>query len=131
MTHGFDRTFGPQYYHFNKGGPDTTLAELRADAAQYANPEWNSEFYDSIAQYVPNYAPSSKRTTFKATVGLPEGAKRPIAVLSENKQDFQLNVYNHSSLQYWADINPENGVVEIPRVKEGTYRLTVYADGIF
>ncbi|KAI6088596.1 polysaccharide lyase family 4 protein [Hypoxylon rubiginosum] len=131
LTHGFDRTFGPQYYYFNKGGPDTTLAELRADAAQFANPEWNSEFYDSIAQYVPNYAPSSQRTTFKANVGLPEGAKRPIAVLSENKQDFQLNVYDHSSLQYWADVDPETGVVEIPRVKEGTYRLTVYADGIF
>ncbi|KAF3062421.1 putative rhamnogalacturonate lyase C [Daldinia childiae] len=131
ITHGFDRTWGPQYYHFNKGGPKTTLAELRADAAQYANPEWNSEFYDSIAQYVPNYAPSSKRTTFKATIELPAGAKRPLAVLAENKRDFQLNVFDQSSLQYWADINPNTGVVEIPRVKEGTYRLTVYADGIF
>ncbi|KAI8965078.1 polysaccharide lyase family 4 protein [Daldinia sp. FL1419] len=131
ITHGFDRTWGPQYYHFNKGGPKTTLAELRADAAQYANPEWNSEFYDSIAQYVPNYAPSSKRTTFKATIELPEGAKRPLAVLAENKQDFQLNVFDQSSLQYWADVNPDTGAVEIPRVKEGTYRLTVYADGIF
>ncbi|OTB09615.1 polysaccharide lyase family 4 protein [Hypoxylon sp. CI-4A] len=131
MTHGFDRTFGPQYYHFNRGEPDTTLAELRADAAQYANPEWNSEFYDSIAQHVPNYAPSSERTTFKATIGLPEGAGKPIAVLSENKQDFQLNVFDHSSLQYWADIDSGTGVVEIPRVKEGTYRLTVYAEGIF
>ncbi|KAI1380290.1 polysaccharide lyase family 4 protein [Hypoxylon crocopeplum] len=131
ITHGFDRTFGPQYYHFNKGGPKTTLAELRTDAAQYANPEWDSEFYDSIAQYVPNYAPSSKRATFKATVELPESAKRPIAVLAENKQDFQLNVFNQTSLQYWADIDPATGAVEIPRVKEGVYRLTVYADGIF
>ncbi|KAI0386548.1 polysaccharide lyase family 4 protein [Hypomontagnella monticulosa] len=131
ITHGFDRTFGPQYYHFNKGGPKTTLAELRADAAKYANPEWNAAFYDSIAQHVPNYAPSSKRTTFKATIKLPQGAKRPIAVLSENKQDFQLNVFDQSSLQYWADVNPATGAVEIPRVKEGTYRLTVYADGIF
>ncbi|KAL7626451.1 hypothetical protein AAE478_003223 [Parahypoxylon ruwenzoriense] len=131
ITHGFDRTWGPQYYHFNKGGPDTTLAELRADAAQYANPEWNSEFYDSIAEHVPNYAPSSKRTTFKATIELPKDAKKPIAVLSENKQDFQLNVFDQSSLQYWGDINPNTGAVEIPRVKEGTYRLTVYAEGIF
>ncbi|KAI2628860.1 polysaccharide lyase family 4 protein [Hypoxylon sp. NC1633] len=131
ITHGFDRTFGPQYYHFNKGGPDTTLAELRADAAQYANPEWNSEFYDSIAQYVPNYVPSSRRTTFKATINLPEGAKRPIAVLAENKQDFQLNVFNQSSLQYWADIDPETGAVEIPRVVIGKYRLTIYAEGVF
>ncbi|KAI5853650.1 polysaccharide lyase family 4 protein [Durotheca rogersii] len=131
LTHGFDRTWGPQYYHFNKGGPDTTLAELRADAAQYAKPEWNSQFYDSIAKYVPNYVPSSQRTTFKATIELPRDAKKPIAVLAENRQDFQLNVFDKSSLQYWADIDPATGVVEIPRVKEGTYRLTVYAEGIF
>ncbi|KAK5629815.1 hypothetical protein RRF57_005530 [Xylaria bambusicola] len=131
ITHGFDRTWGPQYYHFNKGAPKTTLAELRADAAQYADPEWNADFYDSIMQYVPNYTPKSKRTTFKATVDLPDGVSRPIAILSENKQDFQLNVFNQSSLQYWADINPSTGTVEIPMVKTGTYRLTVYADGVF
>lgn len=131
ITHGFDRTWGPQYYHFNKGTPNTTLAELRADAAKFADPMWNADFYDSIAQYVPNYAPKSKRTTFKATIQLPGGAKRPIAILSENKQDFQLNVFNHSSLQYWADIDPRTGGVEIPMVKAGIYRLTAYADGIF
>ncbi|KAI0435244.1 rhamnogalacturonate lyase [Xylaria sp. FL1042] len=131
ITHGFDRTWGPQYYHFNKGTPDTTLAELRADAAQFADPEWNADFYDSIAPYVPNYAPTSKRATFKATIALPSGAARPIAILSENKQDFQLNVFNQSSLQYWADIDASTGSVEIPMVKTGTYRLTVYADGIF
>ncbi|KAI0528094.1 polysaccharide lyase family 4 protein [Xylaria bambusicola] len=131
ITHGFDRTWGPQYYHFNKGTPKTTLAELRADAAQYADPKWNADFYDSIAQYVPNYAPKSKRTTFKAIIKLPDGAIRPIAILSENKQDFQLNVFNQTSLQYWADIDRTTGTVEIPMVKTGTYRLTVYANGIF
>ncbi|TRX91924.1 hypothetical protein FHL15_007243 [Xylaria flabelliformis] len=130
MTTGFDRTWGPQYYYFNKGTPNTTLAELRADAAKLADPEWNADFYDSIAKYVPNYVPKSKRTTFKATIQLPSGAKRPIAVLSENKQDFQLNVFDHSSLQYWADVT-SSGSVEIPMVKAGTYRLTVFADGIF
>ncbi|KAI1200381.1 polysaccharide lyase family 4 protein [Nemania serpens] len=131
ITHGFDRTWGPQYYHFNKGTPNTTLAELRADAAKFADPKWNADFYDSIVKYVPNYTPKRKRTTFKATIQLPRDAKRPIAVLSENKQDFQLNVFDHSSLQYWADINPRTGRVEIPMVKAGVYRLTVYADGIF
>ncbi len=131
LTHGFDRIWGPQYYHFNKGGPDTPLADLRADAAQYADPLWNAEFYDSIAEHVPNYVPSSKRTTFQATIKLPKGAKRPLAVLSENGQDFQLNVFHQDSLQYWADVDPKTGAVEIPRVKEGIYRLTVYADGIF
>ncbi|KAH8167182.1 polysaccharide lyase superfamily 4 [Xylaria polymorpha] len=130
ITHGFDRTWGPQYYHFNKGTPNTTLAELRADAAKFANPEWNVDFYDSIAKYVPNYAPKSKRVTFKATIQLPSGGTRPIAVLSENKQDFQLNVFDHSSLQYWTDVGP-SGSVEIPMVKAGTYRMTVFANNIF
>ncbi|KXJ97024.1 galactose mutarotase-like domain-containing protein [Microdochium bolleyi] len=131
ITHGFDRTWGPQYFHFNKGAPGTTLAQLRADAARYADPEWDAEFYDSIARHVPNYAPSSARTTFRAHVELPKGARRPIAVLSENGQDFQLNVFRAESLQYWADINMATGMVKIPRVREGTYRLTVFADGVF
>ncbi|KAH6669756.1 rhamnogalacturonate lyase [Plectosphaerella plurivora] len=130
ITHGFDRTFGPQFYYFNSGGPETSLEALRQDAAQFADPEWNADFYDSIAEHVPNYAPSSERTTFKATIKLPEGAKKPIAVLSENNQDFQLNVFDTKSLQYWGDIKSD-GTIEIPRVREGTYRLTVFADGVF
>ncbi|EGY15955.1 hypothetical protein VD0002_g8341 [Verticillium dahliae] len=130
ITHGFDRTFGPQFYYFNQGGPKTSLQDLRQDAAQYADPEWNAEFYDSIAKHVPNYVPTSQRTTFTANIKLPRGAKRVIAVLSENKQDFQLNVFDTKSLQYWAEVGC-NGKIRIPRVKEGTYRLTVYADGVF
>lgn len=130
ITHGFDRTFGPQFYYFNKGDKDTSLAELRADAAQYADPEWNAEFYDSIAEHVPNYIPSSKRTILEGKVELPEGAEKPIIVLSENEQDFQLNVFDTKSLQYWTEIN-ESGDFNIPQVVEGTYRVTIYADGVF
>ncbi|KAL2862615.1 galactose mutarotase-like domain-containing protein [Aspergillus lucknowensis] len=130
ITHGFDRTWGPQFYYFNRGGPETTLAELRADAAQYADPEWNAEFYDSIAQHVPNFVPSRGRTTFEGSVKLPEGAEKPIIVLSENEQDFQLNVFHTKSLQYWAEID-ESGRFSIPRVVQGEYRVTIYADGIF
>ncbi|KAM5349778.1 hypothetical protein ACJ41O_006283 [Fusarium nematophilum] len=130
ITHGFDRTWGPQFYYFNKGSPDTTLAELRADAAQYADPEWNAKFYDAVARHVPNFIPSSKRTTFKGRVKLPKGARKPIIVLSENEQDFQLNVFNTKSLQYWAEID-SSGSFSIPRVVEGTYRVTIYADGVF
>ncbi|KAH7131042.1 family 4 polysaccharide lyase [Dactylonectria macrodidyma] len=130
ITHGFDRTWGPQFYYFNKGTPSTTLSELRADAAQYADPEWNAEFYNSIAHHVPNFAPGSSRTTFTGTVDLPKGAKKPIVVLSENQQDFQLNVFKTKSLQYWAEIG-KNGKFRIPRVVEGTYRVTIYAEGIF
>ncbi|KAJ3545112.1 hypothetical protein NM208_g2678 [Fusarium decemcellulare] len=130
ITHGFDRTWGPQFYYFNKGDADATISDLRADAAQYADPEWNAEFYDSIAQYVPNFIPSAKRTTFTGKVKLPKGAKRPIIVLSEDEQDFQLNVFNTKSLQYWAEIDT-SGSFSIPRVVEGSYRVTIYADEIF
>jgi rhamnogalacturonan endolyase len=92
---------------------------------------WNADFYDSIAQYIPNYVPSSGRSTFKAHIDLPSGAIKPIAVLAQNGVDFQDNVIDTKAYQYWGDIDQATGDVEIPRVKAGTYRLTVYAEGIF
>ncbi|POS81785.1 hypothetical protein EPUL_006280, partial [Erysiphe pulchra] len=131
ITNGFDRTFGPAYHHFNKGPAGTTLEESREDALQYASPEWNAEFYDSIAVYVPNYVPTSGRGTWKGSIRLPRDAKKPIAILTQNKADFQDNVIDTKAYQYWADIDPSSGAVQIPRVKAGAYRLTVYAEGIF
>ncbi|KAL4787748.1 galactose mutarotase-like domain-containing protein [Aspergillus varians] len=130
LTHGFERTFGPQFYYFNKGDPGASLSELRADAARYADPEWDEEFYDSIARHVPGFVPSAGRTTVTGEVGLPAGAKRPIVVLSEDGRDFQLNVFDARSFQYWAEIEGD-GRLSIPRVVEGSYRVTIYADGIF
>ncbi|KAK1147163.1 hypothetical protein N8T08_001902 [Aspergillus melleus] len=130
ITHGFDRTWGPQFYYFNKGDKGTSMSELRADAAQFADPEWNAQFYDDIAQHVPNLISSSGRTAFSGKVKLPKGAKRPVIVLSENKRDFQLNVFETESKQYWAEIDT-SGKFSIPRVAKGTYRVTVYADGVF
>jgi rhamnogalacturonan endolyase len=128
ITDGFDRTFGPQYFHFNTGG---SLSELRSDAEQYGlDPEWNADFYDSIAKHVPNLIPTSGRGILKAKVSLPKGAKNAIAILTESGRNFQDNVFDTKAYQYWQDI-PSNGVVTIPRVKAGKYRLTVYADGIF
>lgn len=130
ITHGFDRTFGPYYYHFNKGPAGATIEDLHADAAQYANPEWNAKFYDSIAEHVPNYVTTSDGTTWKLHVDLPEGAKNPLAVLSQDGVYFQDNAFDTKAYQYWADIDAD-GHATIPMVKEGTYRLTIYADGIF
>lgn len=128
ITHGFDRTFGPQYYHFNSGG---SLDELRADADQYGlNPNWNAKFYDSISKHVPNLVTAAGRGTFKADIDLPKGAKNAIAVLAQSDVDFQDNVFDTKAYQYWAEV-PSNGKVSIDRVKAGNYRLTVYADGIF
>ena len=129
ITNGFDRTFGPQYHHL-VGVPGTTLEDSRQDALQYAYPEWNADFYDSIAKHVPNYVPTSGRGSWKGNIRLPRDAKKPIAILAQNKVDFQDNVAD-TSYQYWADIDASTGAVQMPRVKAGTYRLTVYADGIF
>ncbi|KAL5375001.1 hypothetical protein DPSP01_011493 [Paraphaeosphaeria sporulosa] len=130
ITDGFDRTFGPQYYHFNKGPAGASWRELRNEAVQYATPSWNADFYDSIADHIPNYVPTSKRGSWKAKIDLPKGAKNAIAVLAQDGVDFQDNVLDTSAYQYWADVD-SNGKVEIDRIKAGKYRVTVYADGIF
>lgn len=44
-------------------------------------------------------------------------------ILSENRRYFRNNNLNPASFQYVP--------IEIPRVVEGTYRLTVYTDGVF
>ena len=79
---------------------------------------------------MPNYIPSTQRATWKGRIDLPKGAKRPIAVLAQNGVDFQDNVLDTKAYQYWGDID-KKGNIEVPMVKPGTYRLTVYADGIF
>lgn len=131
ITDGFDRTFGPQYFHFNKGAPGTPLSDLRQDAEQYARADWNVDFYDSIAAHVPNYVPTSGRGSLRAKVSLPKDASRPIAVLAKTGIHFQDNAQDHKALQYWADIDPKSGEVFLSRVKADTYRLTIYAHGIF
>lgn len=79
---------------------------------------------------MPNFVPSKERATWELQVDLPKNAKNPIAVLAQNGVDFQDNVFDPQAYQYWAEID-ESGQVSIPRVKTGTYRLTVYADGVF
>lgn len=131
ITNGFDRTFGPSYYHFNHADNGTTWQELRDEALAFATPTWNAQFYDDIADLVPNYVPTSSRGSWKATVSLPEGAASPTAVLSASGYDFQDNSQNTMAYQYWAEVDSETGEVSIDRIKEGTYRLTVFAEGIF
>ncbi|KAI1083402.1 polysaccharide lyase family 4 protein [Whalleya microplaca] len=130
ITNGFDRTFGPQYFYFNHFPAGADLAVLREDAAQYADPQWNAEFYDSIAEHVPNYVTSKERGTFELQVDLPENAENPIAVLAQNGVDFQDNAFDTNAYQYWAEIDAD-GHATIPRVKADTYRLTIYAAGVF
>lgn len=129
LVNGFDRTFGPQFYYFNKGPKGTSLQSLRGDAKNVVNTNW-TPFYDTIAKHVPNLVPSSGRGTLKATIALPKGATRVLAVLALNGVDFQDNNIDDKAYQYWAEAS-SSGSVTISSVKAGTYRLTIYADGIF
>lgn len=129
ITNGFDRTFGPQFYLFN-GGKSASLEELRDEARGIARPDWNVEFYDSIAKHVIGYIPSSQRGSVKGSIKLPQDARNAIAILTVDGQYFQDNSAVPSSYQYWAEID-KNGHFSIDHVTEGKYRLTVYADGIF
>ncbi|KAI0132171.1 galactose mutarotase-like domain-containing protein [Xylariales sp. AK1849] len=130
ITNGFDRTFGPHYYYFNHLPAGTDILESMTDAAQYADPGWNADFYDSIAEYIPNYVTTANRGTLKVQVDLPATASNAIAVLAQNDKDFQDNVFDTKAYQYWAEID-KTGSATMPRVKEDTYRLTIYADGVF
>ncbi|KAJ7904941.1 galactose mutarotase-like protein [Mycena leptocephala] len=130
ITDGFDRTFGPQFLYFNHG-LGATLHDLLADAESFADPTWNSAFYDEVAPYVAGYAPSSARGSFSAHVNVPPGASEPTAVLSANGVHFQDNAFDPTAYQYWGPISPDGHSISIPRVKAGTYRLTVFAAGIF
>ncbi|KAH7396400.1 polysaccharide lyase-like protein family 4 [Pyrenochaeta sp. MPI-SDFR-AT-0127] len=118
-----------QFYYFNKGAKGASLQQLRSDATKIASTDWTA-FYDSIAPSVPNLVPSSGRGTFKGAIALPKGATRALAVLALNGNDFQDNNKDSKAYQYWGNVDP-SGSVTIPSVKAGTYRLTVYADGIF
>ncbi|ROW02491.1 hypothetical protein VMCG_06068 [Cytospora schulzeri] len=131
ITDGFDRTFGPSYYHFNRGESGATWQELRNEALEFASPEWNAQFYDDIAHLVPNYVTTSDRGSWKAKIRIPVGGTDPVAVLSLPGFDFQDNSQDTEAYQYWANINPKTGEVQIDRVKAGTYRMTVYARGVF
>ncbi|KIY50794.1 galactose mutarotase-like protein, partial [Fistulina hepatica ATCC 64428] len=129
ITNGYDRTFGPQFLYFNHGD-SASLQTLLADAQQYANPTWSADFYDEIATYVHGYATTSERGQFDAQIELPEGASKAVAVLSANNLHFQDSALDPTAYQYWETVS-DNGSVAITRVKQGTYRLTVYATGIF
>ncbi|EPQ28499.1 uncharacterized protein PFL1_03802 [Pseudozyma flocculosa PF-1] len=136
ITTGFRRTFGPFYYHFNAApGGVGSIEALRADARKLASPTWNADFYDSIAKHVPDYVPQAGRGSWQGQIKLPKGARNPIAVLSVAGHDFQDNAVDTKAYQYWTRLNVgKDGVTatgNIDMVKSGSYRLTVYAEGIF
>lgn len=130
ITDGFDRTFGPFFFYVNHLPAGSTLQQSRDDAKQFADASFAADFYDSIAEHVVNYVPTSGRGSWSGKIKLPQCADKPIAILAQNGIDYQDNVFDTDAYQYWADMD-SNGCVSIPRIKAGTYRLTVYAEGCF
>ncbi|KAJ7189533.1 galactose mutarotase-like domain-containing protein [Mycena haematopus] len=127
---GYDRTWGPQYLYFNKGH-QASLSTLRADAEAAADFSEYAEFYQSIAHLIPGFtAPLARGTVSLSDISLPHAAKDVVAVLSAEGLEFQRNVLDLKAKQYWGDVN-SHGTLEITDVAEGTYRLTVYASGVF
>ncbi|THH29365.1 hypothetical protein EUX98_g4827 [Antrodiella citrinella] len=129
VTYGFDRTYGPQFLYLNHGH-QASVQSLLKDAEQFADLGWNEAFYDTIAPYVPGYYPSTRRGEFKAKISVPQGASDVVAVLAANSVEFQASATVPSAFQYWQT-DVENGEIDIQHVREGQYRLTVYAKGIF
>ncbi|KAL7415871.1 galactose mutarotase-like domain-containing protein [Mrakia frigida] len=123
---GYDRLFGPTFVYANKGG---AMLDLLADAEKFATPDFDVEFYDSIAPYVEGFATSAQRGAFSAKIQLPKGAFDGKAILTQVGVDHQDSM-DSTVGQYWANITT-NGKVTIPRVKPGKYRLTCYASGVF
>ncbi|KAJ7207040.1 galactose mutarotase-like protein [Mycena pura] len=127
---GYDRTWGPQYLYFNKG-QQASLPTLRADAEVAADFSKYAEFYQSIAHLIPGFTPPAARGALTLShMSLPAAAEDPVAVLSAPGLDFPRNVLNLKALQYWADVDAD-GSLRISDVAAGTYRLTVYAKGVF
>ncbi|KAJ7919752.1 hypothetical protein B0H13DRAFT_2428155 [Mycena leptocephala] len=112
------------------------LHDLLADAESFADPTWNSAFYDEVAPYFLDAGcrlrAFSGAGSFSAHVDVPPGASDPTAVLSANGVHFQDNAFDPTAYhQYWGPISPGGRSISIPRVKVGTYRLTVFAAGMF
>lgn len=63
-------------------------------------------------------------------IELPEGSTNPIAALTVDGQYFQDNSIDPHAHQYWTNID-DNCHFQVDRVREGKYRLTIYATGMF
>ncbi|KAJ7138505.1 galactose mutarotase-like protein [Mycena crocata] len=127
---GYDRTWGPQYLYFNKG-QQASLPTLRADAEAEANFSKYAQFYQSIAPSIPGFTPPAARgAVILSRMSLPHAAEVIVAVLSAERLDFPRNALDVKARQYWGDVD-STGSLQIADVAEGTYRLTVYAKGVF
>lgn len=124
VTGDWSKTYGPTFVYLNTG---TDPVALRADAMRFASPTVHEAFYDRLA--LPGWVPATRRATVtgKVTVAGLASMAGAVAVLSDNRLDVQRTVLGH---QYWVNV-AANGSFSIPRVRPGTYRLTVYRAGVW
>jgi len=74
---------------------------------------------------------TKSRGAVEVQISLPKSAKKPLVVFAQDGVDFQDNVSDVEAYQYWAEVDEDTGHAVLERVKAGTYRLTVYAEGVF
>lgn len=120
----WQKTYGPYYVHLNKGDDPRAL---RREAERWARWEAHADFYDRLA--VEGWSPSSERSRVGGKAHVPDHPqlRGAVAVLSDNRTDFQRSVLGYN---YWAEIG-NGGQFEINNVRPATYRLTIHGDGIW
>ncbi|MCK9794000.1 polysaccharide lyase family protein [Isoptericola sp. 4D.3] len=120
----WQKTYGPYFVYLNRGDDPRAL---RRDAAHQARFETHAAFYDRLA--IEGWTATAQRSRVSGTVRIPgapplEGA---VVVLSDDRTPMQDSVLGYN---YWADVE-EGGRFGIDHVRPGTYRLTVYGEGIW
>ncbi|WP_117210025.1 polysaccharide lyase family protein [Allorhizocola rhizosphaerae] len=120
----WSKTYGPYFLYFSRGDD---VAQMRAEAMQYAACDAHADFYDRLG--LAGWATSRERSNVVGRVRIPDAAHMAgaVAVLSDNGLDFQRAALGYS---YWADVNPA-GHFAIRNVRPGRYRLTIYRPGVW
>ena len=101
---------------FTKG---TDVSAMRAQALGHDH----RDFHDRLA--LPGWVPAPQRSTVSGRVD--PGPGETVAVLSDNGVEYQRTALGYA---YWADVR-RDGHFEMTGVRPGTYRLTVYREGVW
>ncbi|WP_307044167.1 polysaccharide lyase family protein [Agromyces ramosus] len=120
----WQKTYGPYFVYVNQGDDPRAM---RRDAARQARFDAHAAFYDRLG--VEGWAPTAQRSRVRGKAQIPgvPNLAGAVAVLSDNRVEMQRTVLGYS---YWSDID-EGGQFAIDNVRPGTYRLTIYGDGVW
>ncbi|MGO2188309.1 MAG: polysaccharide lyase family protein [Microbacterium gubbeenense] len=122
----WQKTYGPYYVHLNKGSDPRAL---RQDALTKARFDAHAGFYDRLA--IEGWTPKRQRSRVIGKAHIPGLPLRDIvgsvAVLSDNRTPMQDSALGYN---YWSEVGP-GGHFSIADVRPGTYRLTIYGEGIW